>query len=324
MNKPSVNILGIETSCDDTGVAIVKDGYTIVDSILSSQDHARTGGVVPEKASRMHIEVLPLLIDKIIKRNPDIEISKIAVTLNPGLVPALLVGVSFAHGFAKGSESHGSESHGSGSKAESLPIININHLYAHVYANILKNPNIEFPHISLLISGGHTQIIKVSSETAMEVIGQTVDDAAGEAFDKVARMFNLPYPGGPHVSRIAEKGNENAIEFPRPMIGSKDFNFSFSGLKTSVLYYIKDHDNLNREDVLASFQFAVADVLVKKTIKAARSLNINTITIAGGVAANLRIREEFEKYKDEFVLYFPPIELCTDNAVTVAGLAYHY
>ena len=304
-----MNILGIETSCDDTGVAIVKDGYTIVDSLLSSQDHVDTGGVVPEKASRMHIEVLPLLIDKIIKRNPNVEISKIAVTLNPGLVPALLVGVSFAHGFAK---------------ARNLPIININHLYAHVYANILKNPDIEFPHISLLISGGHTQIIKVSSETSMDVIGQTVDDAAGEAFDKVARMFNLPYPGGPHVSRIAESGNEHAIDFPRPMIGSKDLNFSFSGLKTSVLYYIKDHKNLNREDVLASFQYAVADILVKKTIQAARELNINTITIAGGVASNLRIRKEFEKHKDEFKLYFPPIELCTDNAVTVAGLAYHY
>ncbi|MHB8362461.1 MAG: tRNA (adenosine(37)-N6)-threonylcarbamoyltransferase complex transferase subunit TsaD [Patescibacteria group bacterium] len=319
MNRRSMNILGIETSCDDTGVAIVKDGYTIVDSLLSSQDHVDTGGVVPEKASRMHIEVLPLLIDKIIKRNPNVEISKVAVTLNPGLVPALLVGVSFAHGFAK---------------AKNLPIININHLYAHVYANILINPNIEFPHISLLISGGHTQIIKVISQTSMEVIGQTLDDAAGEAFDKVARMFDLPYPGGPHVSRIAESGDEHAIDFPRPMVGSKDFNFSFSGLKTSVLYYIKDHNgsgskasgckDINREDVLASFEYAVADVLVKKTIKAARTLDINTITIAGGVASNLRIRKEFEKHKDEFKLYFPPIELCTDNAVTVAGLAYHY
>ncbi len=324
MKKSDINILGIETSCDDTGVAIVKNGFVIIDSLLSSQDHVDTGGVVPEKASRMHIEVLPLLIDKIINRNSNIEISKIAVTLNPGLVPALLVGVSFAHGFAKGSRPKGSGSWGSRSKTKGLPIVNINHLYAHVYANILTNPNIEFPHISLLISGGHTQIIKVLSATSMEVIGQTVDDAAGEAFDKVARMFGLPYPGGPHISKISDSGNENFVDFPRPMIGSNDFNFSFSGLKTSVLYYMKSHKGVNREDVLASFQFAVADILVRKTIKAARTLNINTITIAGGVAANLRIRKEFEKYRDEFSLYFPPIELCTDNAVTVAGLAYHY
>ena len=304
-----MNILGIETSCDDTGVAIVKDGFNIVDSLLSSQDHNITGGVVPDIASRKHMEVLPLFTEEIIKRNKDIKIDKVAVVVNPGLIPSLLVGASFSYGFATGIK---------------VPIININHLVSHIYAPQMQNPTIKYPHISLLVSGGHTQIVKVLSPIKTEVIGTTLDDAAGEAFDKVARMFNLGYPGGPIVSKISENGDENRIKFPRAMDKKNNYNFSFSGLKTSVLYFIKENkDSVSREDILASFQYAVVDILVRKTIMVARDYNCNTITISGGVAANKRLREEFLKYSD-FEYYFPTIDLCSDNAITVAGIAYHY
>ncbi|MCL4392534.1 tRNA (adenosine(37)-N6)-threonylcarbamoyltransferase complex transferase subunit TsaD [Patescibacteria group bacterium] len=304
-----MNILGIETSCDDTGVAIVKDGFHIVDSLLSSQDHSITGGVVPDIASRKHMEVLPLFTCEIIRRNKDIKIDKVAVVVNPGLIPSLLVGASFSYGFATGIK---------------VPIINMNHLLSHIYAPQMQNPSIKYPHISLLVSGGHTQIVKVLSPIKTEIIGTTLDDAAGEAFDKVARMFNLGYPGGPVVSRIAENGDENRINFPRAMDKKNNYNFSFSGLKTSVLYFIKENkDNVSKEDILASFQYAVVDILVRKTIMVARDLHCNTITISGGVAANKRLREEFLKYND-FEYYFPTIDLCSDNAITVAGLAYHY
>ena len=303
-----MNILGIETSCDDTGVAIVKNGFVVIDSLLSSQDHNITGGVVPEVASRKHMEVLPLFIDTIIKRNHDITIDKVAVVANPGLVPALLVGVSFSMGFARGI---------------GVPIININHLTSHVYAPIMQNKDIEYPHIALLVSGGHTQIIKVLTPIKSEVIGTTLDDAAGEAFDKVARMFGLGYPGGQIVSNVAERGDENKIKFPRALDIKGNVNFSFSGLKTSVFNFISHNKEFSMEDILASFQYAVIDILVRKTIMVAKLNNCNVITIAGGVAANKRLREEFLKYQ-EFKYYFPSIDLCSDNAVTVAGLAYHY
>ncbi len=303
-----MNILGIETSCDDTGVAIVKDGYTVIDSLLSSQDHNITGGVVPEIASRKHMEVLPLFIDTIMKRNSNINIDKTAVVVNPGLIPALLVGASFSYGFASGLK---------------IPIININHLISHIYAPQMQNPNIEYPHISLLVSGGHSQIIKVFSPQKSKILGTTLDDAAGEAFDKVARMFQLGYPGGPIVSTLAGNGDENSINFPRALDIKGNYNFSFSGLKTAVLYFIKKNSDVAMEDVLASFQYAVVDILVRKTIMVANDNKCKTITIAGGVAANKRLRDEFLKYP-EFNYYFPTLNLCTDNAVTVAGLAYHY
>ncbi len=301
-------ILGIETSCDDSAVALVKNGTEVIGSSISSQMHSSAGGVIPEKASRMHIEILPLLVDDLLKRFPDVKIDKLAVTTNPGLIPSLLVGVSFTYGFAR---------------AKGLEVIDINHLYSHVYANILEHPDIEFPHLSLLISGGHTQIIKVMSPIEMEVIGTTLDDACGEAFDKVARMFGLGYPGGPIVSKLALEGNEKAVNFPRPMIHSNDYNFSFSGIKTAVKRFIDSNKDVSKEDILASFEAAVAEVLVKKTIKAAKEYKLNTITLSGGAAANLRIREEFYKHEN-FKFYFPAISLCGDNAITVAGLAYHY
>jgi N6-L-threonylcarbamoyladenine synthase len=302
-------VLGVETSCDDSAVALVKDGYEVIGASISSQLHSITGGVIPEKASRMHIEILPILVNDLLTQFKDIKIDKLAVTTNPGLIPSLLVGISFTYGYAL---------------SKDLEVVDINHLYSHVYANILEHKDIEFPHISLLVSGGHTQIIKVESPTKMSVIGTTLDDACGEAFDKVARMFNLGYPGGPIVSKLALDGDENAIDFPRPMRKSKDFNFSFSGLKTAVKRYIDSERNFKREDVLASFQYAACDILIEKTIKAANDLSISTITLAGGVAANSRLRQELLKHSDKFKIYYPDISLCGDNAVTVAGLAYHY
>jgi N6-L-threonylcarbamoyladenine synthase len=303
-------ILGIETSCDDTAVALVEDGHKLLHTTASSQLHSNTGGVIPERASRMHIEVLPVLVADIISRMNGEKPDRIAVTTNPGLIPALLVGVSFAYGLARSWD---------------LEVIDINHLYSHVYANIFEHPDIEFPHISLLVSGGHTQIIKVKSPTEMEVIGSTLDDACGEAFDKVARMFNLGYPGGPIVSKLAMKGNREAINFPRPMENSKDYNFSFSGIKTAVSNYIKNNkDSLSVEDTLASFEYACVDILIRKTIRAARDFKINTITLSGGVAANKALREELLSYNNEFNIYVPDISICGDNAITVAGLAFYY
>jgi N6-L-threonylcarbamoyladenine synthase len=304
-----MNILGIETSCDDTGVAIVKDGREIIASSLYTQkSHKDFGGVVPEIASRMHLEVLPSMTKDVIYKAGNLKIDKVAVTQSPGLSPALLVGISFAHALSRSME---------------VGLIEVNHLYAHVYANIMSFPDIIFPHISLLVSGGHTQILKVSSPKSIEIIGTTVDDAAGEAFDKVARMFGLGYPGGQIVSNVAERGDENKIKFPRALDIKGNVNFSFSGLKTSVFNFISHNKEFSMEDILASFQYAVIDILVRKTIMVAKLNNCNVITIAGGVAANKRLREEFLKYQ-EFKYYFPSIDLCSDNAVTVAGLAYHY
>ena len=306
-----MNILGIETSCDDTGVAIVKDGRKVVASSLYTQkSHKDFGGVVPEIASRMHLEVLPAMTKDVIKKSGNFKIDKVAVTQTPGLSPALLVGISFAHGL---------------SKSLGVDLIEVNHLYAHVYANIMSFPDIIFPHISLLVSGGHTQILKVSSPCNIEIIGTTVDDAAGEAFDKVARMFNLGFPGGPIISKLSEGRNSSYVNFPRPMIGSGDFNFSFSGLKTAVSNYKRTHEvKDDLPDVLASFEESVCDILTKKTIKAAQFYGIKCITLSGGVAANKKLRNMFLSYSGKFKIYIPPLELCTDNAINIAAIAFEY
>lgn len=306
-----MNILGIETSCDDTGVAIVKDGREIIASSLYTQkSHKDFGGVVPEIASRMHLEVLPSMTKDVIYKAGNLKIDKVAVTQSPGLSPALLVGISFAHALSRSME---------------VGLIEVNHLYAHVYANIMSFPDIIFPHISLLVSGGHTQILKVSSPKSIEIIGTTVDDAAGEAFDKVARMFNLGFPGGPIISKLSEGRNTSYIKFPRPMIGSGDFNFSFSGLKTAVSNYKRTHEvKDDLPDVLASFEEAVCDILTRKTLKAAKYYGINCITLSGGVASNRKLRNIFLSQSDKFKVYIPPVELCTDNAVNIAALAFEY
>lgn len=331
-------ILGIETSCDETAAAVVKDGREILSSAVASQSDlfAKYGGVIPEIASRKHIEYIVPIVDKALK-DAKIglnDISRIAYTKEPGLVPALLVGISYAKAL---------------SLALNIPAIPINHLSAHVYANNLvskkskdvdeTDARLEYPNICLLVSGGHTGILYVKSPTEYKVLGETRDDAAGEAFDKVARLLDIPYPGGPVIDKIAKDGDVEAFKFPRPMIDSDDFDFSFSGLKTAVLLEVKRRvepsdgysENLRDEldtnwksDIAASFQEAVVDVLVEKTVRAAVDKGVDAITLAGGVACNSRLREKIIRAADEtgFELRYPETSLCMDNAAMVAGLGY--
>ena len=304
-----MKILGIETSCDESSVAIVENGTDIIFHTIASQAafHNQFGGVVPEQAARQHLEKLPVLVGEALKIEHNID--KIAVTVSPGLAPALLVGVSYAKGL---------------SLAMQKPLIEVDHLQAHVYTNIMTNKDITFPHICLLISGGHTQLILVKSPNRFEVFGSTLDDAVGEAYDKVARMFHLGYPGGVMVEELARKGTDEHY-FPRPMLHSKDYNFSFSGLKTSVKNYIDNNPNAKVENTLASFQNAAIEVLLLKTFKAAIEKNISTITIAGGVSANSALRNKFSLMgkSENISVLFPPKELCGDNAAMISGIAYY-
>lgn len=312
-------ILGIETSCDETAAALIKiksGKFSILSNIVSSQIeiHKQYGGVVPEVAARNHlINILPVvnqaLIDAKIKPQ---KIDRIAVTTGPGLITSLLVGVETAKNLAY---------------AWQKPIVSVNHLKAHLHANWLNNKPIKFPVIALIVSGGHTELILMKNKKSMKKIGQTVDDATGEAFDKVAQLLNIGYPGGPIISAKAKNGNPKAFNFPRPMINSDNFNFSFSGLKTSVLYSTKKLKAISyklKVDICASFQQAAIDVLVHKTIKAAQKYKAKTIMLSGGVAANKLLRETLKlkaiSYKLDFLV--PEIHLCTDNAAMIAVAAY--
>jgi N6-L-threonylcarbamoyladenine synthase len=265
---------------------------------------------VPEIASRKHLDYLNQLAKKAFedaKIKPE-EISAIAVTYGPGLVGALLIGLNFAKGLALNLNK---------------PLIGVNHLYGHIYANFLAFPELKPPFLVLLVSGGHTMILHAKDYLHFEIVGQTMDDAAGEAFDKVARMLNLGYPGGPKIDKLAQKGNA-IYNFPKPLY-HKGYDFSFSGLKTALLYFTKENNNYKIEDVAASFQKALIDTLIHKTIKASRDLKINDIIIAGGVAANSYLREKIneEKAKNKKLnIYFPPLNLCTDNALMIARAAY--
>ncbi len=329
-----MNILGIETSCDETAASIVKDGKEILSSVVASQADlfAEYGGVIPELASRKHLELLtPVIEQALTEANLKMEdIDGIAYTKEPGLMPALLVGISHAKALAL---------------AAGIPAIPINHLEAHVYANSLMPveegmEEISYPHICLLVSGGHTSILYVKSPTEYDVLGSTIDDAAGEAYDKVARLLDLPYPGGPVIDKMAQDGDAEFIKFPRPLLDRDDFDFSFSGLKTAVLYEVKkskpNNEALSEEiqdqlmynwkaDIAASFQEAVVDVLVEKTFRAAASKSVEMITLAGGVAANSRLREKMVRMGDEmgFDVRYPDIKMCMDNAAMVAGLGFH-
>lgn len=332
-------ILGIETSCDETAAAVVKDGREILSSAVASQADlfSKYGGVIPEIASRKHIEyIVPIVEQALEEAKIDLKsIDGIAYTNVPGLVPALLVGISYARALAL---------------SLNIPSVTINHLSAHVYANsLLQKPledadafdktELNYPHICLLSSGGHTNILYVKSQTEYEVLGETRDDAAGEAFDKVAKLLGLPYPGGPVIDKMAKDGDPEAFKFPRPMIDSNDYDFSFSGLKTAVLLEVKRRvepsdgysedlmDELDtnwKSDIAASFQEAVVDVLVEKTMRAAIDKGVDTITLAGGVACNSRLREKIVRAADEmgFELRYPESKLCMDNAAMVAGLGY--
>ncbi len=302
--------LGIETSCDETAIAIYdsKDGI-IGESIHSQMEvHAEYGGVVPELASRDHcLKIVNVLKDALGNNSID-GIDQVAYTSGPGLLGALLIGESFAQGL---------------STALDIPLISINHLEGHLMSPMMEFPEIKMPFICLLVSGGHSMIVDVKEKGNYEIIGQSQDDAVGEAFDKVAKLLDLPYPGGPHIEKLALEGNPNAYDFPRPMIHSDNLDISLSGLKTAVLYTvqkIKDLDQSKKADIAASFQKAVTDLLVVKIKKAVEETNRKDVIIAGGVAANKFIRNEFKKLEDslDIKVYYPDLKYCGDNAAMIA------
>jgi N6-L-threonylcarbamoyladenine synthase len=307
--------LGIETSCDETAVAIVEDIFTLRTNLIARQEHLheRFGGVVPEVAARAHVEALnPLLADALDATGLDVrDVDGVAVTVGPGLVGALLVGMAAAKSF---------------SLATGVPLIGVNHLEAHYWANFLVHGKPEPPYVALIVSGGHTMLVHVPSAFHHEVLGQTLDDAAGEAFDKVARLLGLGFPGGPALDRAAREGDPHAVRFPRAMEDSGDLDFSMSGLKTAVLRYVKAERGAGRDisvpDLAASFQEAIVDVQVSKTIQAAREAGVSRVLLGGGVVANTRLRERLgaDGAAAGLEVLIPPLELCTDNAAMVACL----
>jgi N6-L-threonylcarbamoyladenine synthase len=307
-------ILGIETSCDETALAIMH-GFELIHQITATQwIHEEYGGVVPEYASREHEKLLPAILDEILNKTA-IELSEfdgIAVTRGPGLAGSLLVGLSFAKGLAV---------------ALDIPLYGINHIEGHIFANFIGQELLPTPFLCLLVSGGHTQIVHVKSMEDFSLIGTSRDDAAGEAFDKVARLLGIGYPGGPLIDKLSQSGNAKFHHFPRTNF-KEGYDFSFSGLKTSVMYYVKDKSpefiNENLADIAASFQEAVVDALVGHAIKAATDLKLNRIVLAGGVAANTRLREKIStKSKTLHIkVYQPELHYCTDNAAMIAYLGY--
>ncbi|WP_461177076.1 tRNA (adenosine(37)-N6)-threonylcarbamoyltransferase complex transferase subunit TsaD [Virgibacillus ainsalahensis] len=310
--KKDINILGIETSCDETAVAIVKNGREIVSNTVASQieSHKRFGGVVPEIASRHHVEQMTIVLEEAFHEaavNWE-DIDAIAVTEGPGLVGALLVGVNSAKALAF---------------AKQKPLIGVHHIAGHIYANRLEE-EFKFPLLALIVSGGHTELVLMKEHGTYEVIGETLDDAAGEAYDKVARMLKLPYPGGPHIDRLAGEGEET-IDFPRAWLEEGSYNFSFSGLKSAVINKIHNAkqrgEELKAADIAASFQASVIDVLAVKTVRAAKEYNVKQVIVAGGVAANNGLRSVLhEKFAEvDIPLLIPPLNLCTDNAAMIAA-----
>ena len=306
-----MKILGIETSCDETAASICVDGK-ILSSALSSQEiHSKFGGVIPELASREHEKTLNLIVHKALEES-NLSLSDldgIAVTQGPGLSGALITGTSFSKGLAVGLN---------------IPIIGINHLEAHIFANFLAEPNLEFPFICLLVSGGHTQLWEIKNFMSYNLLGETRDDAAGEAFDKGARVLGLGYPGGPEIEILAKTGNHQLIDFPRALLRKNNFEFSFSGLKTALLYYYEKNKDKRIEDIAASYQFAIIDVLVKKLKDAAEFTNSNNCVVAGGVAANQFLRLHSKKQMPQRNIIYPHPSFCTDNAAMIAFLGEKY
>jgi N6-L-threonylcarbamoyladenine synthase len=312
VNESTV-ILALETSCDETAASVVMGGNDVLSSIVSSQIeiHARFGGVVPEVASRAHMEALiPVMQSAITEAGilPS-RIDAVAATAGPGLIGALLVGVSAAKSLAL---------------VWDKPFVGVNHLEAHLYAGLLDDPTLEFPLVVLLVSGGHTMIIEMRGHGDYTVLGRTIDDAAGEAYDKVARYLDLGYPGGPVIDRIASQGNAEAIDFPRAM-EHDGLNVSFSGLKTSVINYVKKNPDVANVDVAASFQAAVVDVLCTKTIRAAQQIGAKGIVLGGGVSANSLLRAQMSERGAAagFKVALPSRAMCTDNAAMIAAAAWH-
>ncbi|MEA1961362.1 MAG: tRNA (adenosine(37)-N6)-threonylcarbamoyltransferase complex transferase subunit TsaD [Bacillota bacterium] len=311
-----VLILGIETSCDETAASIVRNGRDILSNVVNSQIaiHEQFGGVVPEVASRKHIENIALVVDSAYQQAgfSYSDVDAVAVTNRPGLIGALLVGLSFAKAFAYSIE---------------RPLIAVNHLHGHIYANLLEHRDIEFPAICLVVSGGHTSLLHMESPGDMKLIGETRDDAAGEAFDKVARFMGLGYPGGPKVEKAAKNGQAGLFELPRVFLNRDDYEFSFSGLKTAAMNLwtkLGRRGEANVENMAAEFQAALVEVLVAKTIRAAKAYNVSTVLIAGGVAANGALRNlmDLRGQEENLKVYYPSLHLCTDNAAMIAGVAF--
>lgn len=310
-----MHILGIETSCDETAAAVVKDGPStssglrILSNVVASsvELHQETGGIIPEVAAREQLKYIIPVIEKALKKIKKVD--AIAVTVGPGLIGSLLVGVETAKILAY---------------IWKKPIVPINHLQAHLYANWLESKNPHFPAIGLVVSGGHTDLVLVRAHGKIKWLGGTRDDAAGECFDKTARLLELPYPGGPEIARLAEKGNPQAFDLPRPMIDQENFDFSFAGLKTAVINLIKNQEKINKTDLAASIQEAIVDVLVTKTIKAAKKYKVKSILLAGGVSANQKLREKMQSAISHvpYALFIPAPALCTDNAAYIASCAH--
>ena len=313
-----VYILGIESSCDETAAAVVKNGREILSNVINTQIalHKKFGGVVPEVASRRHIETIDNVIDEALKQADMTfaDIDAIAVTYGPGLIGALLVGVSTAKALAY---------------ALDKPLVPVHHIKGHISANFAAHPSLEPPFVCLVASGGHSHIVNVKDYTEFEVMGRTHDDAAGEAFDKIARVLGLGYPGGPLIDKLAKEGNPKSIKFPRVKMDGNSLDFSFSGVKTAVINYLhkleQNGEEYNKADVAASFQDAVTDVLCSLTIEAAKIKNSRIITLAGGVASNTNLREKMtnEAKKCGIDVLYPPPVLCTDNAAMIACAGYY-
>ncbi|SFQ88369.1 N6-L-threonylcarbamoyladenine synthase [Priestia endophytica DSM 13796] len=309
-------ILAIETSCDETAVAIIQDGKEIIANVVASQieSHKRFGGVVPEVASRHHVEQMTIVIEEALQQAKLTmeDIDAVAVTEGPGLVGALLIGVNAAKALAF---------------AHNKPLIGVHHIAGHIYANRLVK-EMQFPLLALVVSGGHTELVYMEDHITFEVIGETRDDAVGEAYDKVARTIGLPYPGGPHIDRLAHEG-EPTLDLPRAWLEKDSFDFSFSGLKSAVINTLHNAkqrgEEIKPEDLAASFQESVIEVLVGKTLKAAEKYNVKQVLLAGGVAANRGLREElqktFEPFDKQLELIIPPLPLCTDNAAMIGAAA---
>ena len=310
-------ILAIESSCDETSVAICNNGKITANVIANQTIHENYGGVIPELASRVHQQnIVPViqqaLIDAKVNKN---ELNAIAFTKGPGLLGSLLVGVSFAKAFAL---------------ALDLPLIAVNHMHAHILAHFIDDPKPQFPFLCLTVSGGHTQIVLVRDYSSMEIVGETLDDAAGEAFDKTAKILNLPYPGGPLIDKHAQKGNPIAYKFPEPQI--KGLDFSFSGFKTAILYFIRDQEKIdpdfiakNLNDICASVQYSIVNILLNKLKRAAKEYGIKDVAIAGGVSANSGLRNALQELAvtQQWNVFIPAFEYCTDNAAMIAIAGYH-
>jgi len=315
MNVP-VNILGIETSCDETSAAVMRDGVLLSNVVSSQFVHEEFGGVVPELASRAHQKFIVPIVDEALERAKisQTELSAVAGVIGPGLMGSLLVGLNFGKSFAYGL---------------GIPFVAVNHMEAHVYSNFIEEPRPSFPLLCLTVSGGHTQLVMMRGDFQYELVGETRDDAAGEAFDKVAKMLGLGYPGGPKIDEMAKTGNPEAIKFPRSFLEDDLFGFSFSGIKTSVLYYLRDHHPMTIPhdqipDICASFQASVVEVLVRKTIAAAKKFGVQNVAVAGGVSANSELRRAMSEATaaERLLLFVPKLEYCTDNAAMIAAVGH--